>query len=80
MKVLIFIALKVVEFLGIIVAPYWLGRLVRPFICEWRPGGGWEACPYWLCGFMIIVAVSLIIWILAMNWIWATNIYKELRS
>ena len=80
MKVLIFIALKIVEVLGFGFGPYWLGRWMQPLFCEWMPNANWNTCPYWICGFIIALAVGFTIWIITLNWIWATNIHKELRS
>ena len=75
MKVLIFIALKIVEVLGIVFAPFYLGKWVFPddiWVLKWSCGVFSMA----VLGFIAILGWFFI----KLNWEWAEEIKNKLRS
>ena len=73
MRIIVFVVLKVIELAAVVFVPYWTGRLVRPPLEKLE--GDFEAMPYWVCGCLSILVISIIIFLACVfgiaNWDWA---------
>jgi len=77
MKILIFIGLKTVEIAAIVFVPYYMGKLLMPFIDKEEQ----IKITYWMIGLgAIILACLLVFWgylLVTANWEWAGKLIEK---
>ena len=81
-RIVVFVALKIVEILAIVFGPHYVGKWTHPFSCEFWcetdkfPDATCE--PFWLIGLVTILCTTIVmaglIGLVAANWAWSDKL------